>query len=770
MVAISRKTLLASGWTGIGPAALVLFLTLAGLARSQPASAELGSFGTASAPAMTASFGEGPATKASLLVDAAVAPPGSTVWAAVRLEMKDGWHTYWRNPGESGMATTIDWTLPAGITAGEIHWPPPEPYTAGGLTTYVYHHEVLLLVPLTIDGSTTVGTVELQAKVSWLECQEACVPGDAGVRAGLEIGPTAKASANAELIAAWRDRVPQPNPALDSAARWAGDLSGDQAQLVIEVGGVEGFAPNDLFAYPGANYEINPAVATMTVTEGRYVLTKSALKYDGDWPGRVAGLLVQMDDQRQVTRAFEVVLTPGQGASPRVTAGVDATSARNGADTTASTGAATNRADPINASRSLLGVLVLAFLGGLVLNVMPCVLPVIAIKILGFVHQSQETPGRVKRLGLTYGAGVLASFLAMATVVVAVQAAGGGASWGMQMQNPYFRLALLVVVVLVALNLFGVFEITLGGSAMGAASKLASREGYPGAFFNGVLATALGTSCTAPFLAVAVGFAFTQSAAVVFLMFLTIGLGLAFPYVLLSLNPAWLRFLPKPGPWMQHFKVAMGFPMLGTAIWMFEFTAPSYGSGGVLWLGMFLAVIALVGWIWGEFVQRGTKRKGLAAAVCLVLLGTAYGVILESQLHWRHPAGAATQADYVQDVPDGLKWWPWSPEAVEQARRSGKLVLVDFTAKWCPNCRSNKKFAIDIPSVRDRLEALGGQVFRADYTDKDPRITDELRRYERAGVPLVLVFPADTTKSPLVLPTLLTPGIVLEALEEAAKS
>ncbi|MCP5517967.1 MAG: thioredoxin family protein [Verrucomicrobiales bacterium] len=718
---------------------------------------------------MSASFGDGPATKASLLVDAAVARPGSTVWAAVRLEMKDGWHTYWRNPGESGMATGIEWTLPAGLSAGEIHWPPPEPYTGGGLTTYVYHREVLLLVPLAISDSTPVGPAELKAAVNWLECEEACVPGDATVTTSLTIGAETAVSESAALIAEWRGRLPQSNPALKLAARWEGEPSADKAQLVIEAGGVEGFAPTDFFAYAGTDYEISPAVATMVVAAGRTVLTKSALKYDGAWPTRLGGLLAQLDENGQVTRAVEVSLAPGGSGSAAVESQPEESAPPPDDSEVSSAATGTKPAAQSGAPRSLLGVLLLAFLGGLVLNVMPCVLPVIALKILGFVHQSKEAPGRVKRLGLTYGGGVLASFLAMAAVVVAVQAAGGGASWGMQMQNPYFRLALLVVVLLVALNLFGVFEITLGGSAMGAASKLASREGYPGAFFNGVLATALGTSCTAPFLAVAVGFAFTQSAAVVFLMFLTIGLGLAFPYVLLSLNPAWLRFLPKPGLWMQHFKVAMGFPMLGTAIWMFEFTAPSYGSGGVLWLGMFLAVIALVVWIWGEFVQRGTKRKGLAMGVCLLLMAAAYGVILENQLHWRHPAGATTQAGYVQDLPDGLKWYPWSPEAVDQARQSGKLALVDFTAKWCPNCRSNKKFAIDIPSVRDRLDALGGQVFRADYTDKDPRITEELRRYERAGVPLVLVFPADPAKSPLVLPTLLTPGIVLEALRQAAE-
>ncbi len=737
------------------------------------AGADFGGFSSAPSPDLAAPGlpgGEGAATTVALWLDRTTTPPGSTVLAGIHLRMKEGWHIYWRNPGDSGMATAVEWRLPPGVTAGEIQWPPPEIHSAGGIVSYTYSHEVTLLVPLTVASNVPPGALELKASVNWLECLEACVPGGGEVSAPLTVGPRARSSEHAPTLAEWRARVPRPRPALAATARWEGDLTGEEATLVITGKTLPDFTPTDFWAYGDDDYAINPRPAERAVGDGRFTLRKKASRFTEEWPRQLAGLLVQTDSDGRAEKAFEVTLIPGgepaaSAAEPPASGTRTAAPPPSGASRSAPPPPA-----PAPEKHSLGFILALAFLGGLILNVMPCVLPVIALKILGFVQQSQESPGRVRKLGLAYGAGVLASFLTMALVVIGVQQAGGGASWGMQMQNPYFRLALLLVVVLVALNLFGVFEINLSGQALGAASKLASREGCPGAFLNGVLATALGTSCTAPFLAVAVGFAFTQSAAVVLLLFLTIGAGLAFPYVLLSWHPAWLKFLPKPGPWMGRFKVAMGFPMLGTAVWMFEFTAPAYGETGVLWLGMFLVTVAVIAWIWGEFVQRGARRKGLARGIALALAAGAYAFILEGQLHWRRPVGPAAGGDaVVRDVPGGLEWHAWSPEAVARARKAGHVVLVDFTAKWCPNCRYNKKVAIDIPEVRQKLAALNGIVFRADFTNRDPRIARALKEHDRAGVPLVLVYPADPARPPLVLPPILTPGIVLEALEQAGE-
>jgi thiol:disulfide interchange protein DsbD len=388
------------------------------------------------------------------------------------------------------------------------------------------------------------------------------------------------------------------------------------------------------------------------------------------------------------------------------------------------------------------------------------------LKILGFVKQSEESPAMVKRLGLVYGLGVLASFLVMAGVVVGVQQAGRLASWGMQFQNIGFLVPMMILVTLVSLNFFGVFEIGLGGNAMGVASKFSGQEGYLGAFFNGVLATILATPCTAPFLATALGFAFAQPPLWIVLFFITIACGLAFPYVLLSWNPRLMKYLPKPGPWMGRFKVAMGFPMLATAVWLYSVSLSHFSEGAELWLGLLLVMVSMSAWVWGQFVQQVSVRRPLSIGVALLIgLGGAWWV-LEGELDWRHPVAPKT-VDGGSVVEKGIEWLSWSHAAVADARSAGHPVLVDFTAKWCQNCQANKRFSIEIDPVREKLKTLDVVTFRADFTHYDARIAQELENFDRAGVPLVLVFPSDKDGAVQVLPPLLTPNIVLDALDKA---
>jgi thiol:disulfide interchange protein len=409
----------------------------------------------------------------------------------------------------------------------------------------------------------------------------------------------------------------------------------------------------------------------------------------------------------------------------------------------------------------------------LILNIMPCVLPVIALKILGFVNEARSEPRRVRNLGLIYALGVLVSFLALAGVVIGVKAAGHRAGWGMQFGSPVFIVCLTTLVTLVALNLFGVFEVAPGGRALDAAGGLASKPGAPGAFFNGLLATTLATPCTAPFLAPALGFAFAQNAPVIVLVFLTIGLGLAAPYVLLSWNPAWLKFLPKPGAWMQRFKIAMGFPMLATVVWLFNVASADYGER-VLWLGLFLVIVALAAWIFGEFVQRGRKGKGIASAIILLLLLGGYAFALESRLHWREMSAGTTTANSAESA-GGIDWQPWSPKAVAEARAAGKPVLVDFTARWCVTCNAIIKPALENDSVSSKLKEMNAVALLADYTRTPQDMTDAIARFGGAGVPLVLVYPKNPDAAPVVLPQpspLQLPSsyskIVLDALDRAS--
>ncbi|MCX8090100.1 MAG: protein-disulfide reductase DsbD family protein [Verrucomicrobiae bacterium] len=693
-------------------------------------------------------------TRASLLLSAAEARPGETVLAGVRLQMDEGWHTYWKNPGESGKATEILWELPPGVSAGEIQWPVPEKHVAEGLTTYVYHHEVVLLVPLTLPADAPPGPLRIGARVNWLECQTLCLPGRAQVSAELRVGPDSRPSNDGALLESWRARLPEAGERLNPRAWWDGPASESTRAFVLEFDVPTGVSEADLFPDPAERFEVRPEVEALKSAAGRMRLRKSVKRFEGEWPERISGVLVWREGATHKGFAVDV---PVEASPP------------------AERGAGQQVVDS-GRGPSLALMLVYAFLGGLILNVMPCVLPVIALKILGFVNQAREEPRRVRQLGLIYALGVLVSFLALAGVVIAVKAAGQKAGWGMQFSSPTFVVGMTVLVTVVALNLFGVFEVTLGGRAMDAAGALASKHGAAGSFFNGVLATALATPCTAPFLSVALGFAFTQPAPIIVLMFLAVGAGLASPYVVLSWQPQWLKFLPKPGDWMQRFKVFMGFPMLATAVWLTSLTTEHYGERA-WWLGMFLVFLALAAWVFGTFVQRGTRRRGVGATAALLLLATGYLWALESQLRWREPvAGTGATPGSLRLAPAGYGWQPWSATAVERARVEGRVVIVDFTAKWCITCNALVKPALEKPSVVEELRRLNAVALLADYTGFAPDITDELARFGRAGVPLVVVYPKRADAAPLVLPDpnpVLGPGhyagLIVEALQKAGQ-
>jgi thiol:disulfide interchange protein DsbD len=710
-------------------------------------------------------------TQARLVLSADTAKPGDIIWVGVDLKMEPGWHTYWKNPGAAGMATKIEWQLPPGVTAGEIQWPLPEKLPPIEVTTYGYDNEVILLVPLKLAADLKPGPLDLKAKVSWLECKEACVPGSGDVEATLNIGNETKPAADAKAIDFLKNKIPQPigiSGWLVSAS-WGKTTNYDTRQLYIILSGPKfsriGYisAPFDFYFLPDASDQLEIEPTKLECGSSWIVLHAVVKKISGEWPKEISGVIVEQNTSRQRT-GFEVKLPiadqapAGETISASSESRTDVAPVSNSSDQNMETGKM-----PV-----LPLMLLYAFIGGLILNIMPCVLPVIALKILGFVGESRSDPRHVRKLGLVYALGVLVSFLALAAVVIGVKAAGHRAGWGMQFGSPIFVVCLTTLVMLVALNLFGVFEVNLGGRALDAAGGLASKHGAAGAFFNGVLATVLATPCTAPFLSIALGFAFAQKAPVILLMFLAVGVGLAAPYVVLSWNPAWLKFLPKPGAWMEKFKIAMGFPMLATAVWLFNLAAGSYGKS-VLWLGIFLVLVAFAAWIFGEFVQRGRARKSVALASVLILLVGGYAFALENQLNWRAPMTPADATASLKESPDGIAWQRWSPDAVAKARSEGRPVIVDFTADWCLTCQVNKKTSIEIPSVRAKLKECNATALLGDYTHFPDNITTELNRFNRAGVPLVLVYPKNPDASPMVLPEILTPGIVLDALNRAGR-
>jgi thiol:disulfide interchange protein len=418
---------------------------------------------------------------------------------------------------------------------------------------------------------------------------------------------------------------------------------------------------------------------------------------------------------------------------------------------------------PASASRSLGYYLLLALVGGVILNIMPCVLPVLSLKILGFVQHAKQDRVVLLKLGLVFALGVLASFLALALVVVGLQAAGDQLGWGFQFQNPTFVVIMAAVVFAFGLSLFGVYEITLpvtfGGGSGGK---------YAESFFNGVLATALATPCTAPFLGTALGFAFTQPAPAVVAIFLTIGLGLSIPYVVLSVNPAWLRFVPHPGPWMERFKQLMGFLLMATLVWLLWVLGKQIGVDGVARAMAFLTVLGLALWLVGSFVDlsSSTARRTVVMGLALIMVAASSWYFLRGPLT-PHPFAAT---DAGAHTVGGITWEPFSIPALEQNVRDGNTVFVDFSAAWCWTCKVNERTVLADEDVVGKLKEHHVVTLLGDWTNRDPVITQVLRRYGRSGVPFYAVYPGGRLDQAIVLPEVITESIVMEALDEAGPS
>jgi thiol:disulfide interchange protein/DsbC/DsbD-like thiol-disulfide interchange protein len=697
-------------------------------------------------------------TKVDLLLGQETARPGSVVSVGLRLTTEPGWHTYWRNPGESGSPTTVEWTLPEGVVGTPLEGPAPEKIMIGGILTLAYHDEVVLLTTVALPSGLAAGKHSLRGKVQWLECSDKlCVPRSQTVSAEIVIGTDTKEGRDFTALKEAQAKLPKPSEALEASASWDGAGTQTERPVTLHWSVPPGVTHVDFFPYESKALSVRLTNEWSEIKEGRASVRRVVDRLEGEWPETLSGLVVFGQADVASHRFSEVSFKLSTPAVPIADAGGVA------AVTVVSPPSA-----PAASISVLLRMLVFAFLGGAILNIMPCVLPVISLKILGFVNQSRTSPGRVRQLGLFYALGVLVSFLILAGMVIGLKQAGKAASWGIQFGNPQFLVVLTTLILLVSLNLFGVFEITLGGVA-GSADQLARKEGGAGAFFNGVLAVVLATPCTAPFLGVSIGFAIAQHPATIVLFFATVALGLAFPYVLLSWNSAWLKVLPRPGVWMEQFKVAMGFPMLGAAMWLFWLTGKHFGDRS-LWFGFFLIVVASAAWVYGQFIQRSQGRSILAWTVLLMLLGVGYGWALEKEVAWRSSSkadGSGTATSVSDHGP--IDWKPWSAAAVAEARAQGRPILVDFTADWCAICGVNLRTSIKIPSVIEKLKEINAVALLGDYTTTPDDITDELTRWGRAGVPLVLVYPADPQLPPQVLPEVLTPSIVLEALSKAAK-
>jgi thiol:disulfide interchange protein len=654
--------------------------------------------------------------KASLVAADASIKPGQPLTVALRLVHDAHWHTYWLNPG-TGLATSLKWNLPAGWTAGEIQWPAPLALKdkAGNTIGNGYEGELFLPVTLTPPANVTAGSsVELKASADWLMCAEICVPGSADVSLTL---PVSTGTPNPD--ATYGEKIRTTVAGLPRAdAAWKVTASRDAKNITLTI-------------TPNANSTAAPANLHVFSDDGLVAFDlPQTVKPNGQ--GGFTLVAPISSDGPKDAKTFLGVLTTSTSWVP------GATLRGLRVDTTF-----VAAAPPSTPIAQLLGTLVLAFLGGLVLNLMPCVFPVLGIKILGFVNQSGQDKKKVVLHGLVFALGVLLSFWSLAAVLAILRAGGQELGWGFQLQEPGFVFILAAVMLVFAMNMSGVFEFGLSATAVGA--DLQMKSGFAGSFFTGVLATAVATPCSAPFLAPALGAALAVPTGESFVIFTAIAVGLSAPYLLLSLFPQAVKILPRPGAWMETFKQFMAFPLYGTVGALVWVLAGQLGDDSLMAI-LGLVTIALGIWVYGRWTAPGASagrvRFGYGGLLVLLLVGAWLGWPAQSKVVWE----------------------PWSPEAVTKLRAEKRTIYVDFTARWCATCQTNKKLVFGSADVLKVFADKKIATLRADWTNKDPRITAELAAYNRSAVPFNVIW-LPGKDAPVILPELLTPGSVLDVVK-----
>ncbi len=681
--------------------------------------------------------------KADLLADASAVVAGKPLTVGLRLQMAPEWHTYWQYSGDAGLPTKITWQLPEGFKAGPIQWPLPERIVSpGDIINYGYSNETMLLVEITPPANLPPGEVTLKAKADWLVCRESCIPGSKELALTLPVGGEAQ-PANTGIFGKYRGSLPQTYD--ENTAGFRVERKADGAKLVLNVGAT---GKVDFFPLP-----VDPAQVShpqIAASEGGMQTITVPVDSGAADVNEVGGVLVLENGDKRV--GWVLPTGPIAAAPPIIDAGGRISSAAR--PTTSAGGVAAK--GPGAPGGSLGYFLLIGFLGGLILNVMPCVLPVISLKLFSFVKQANQSRERVFRLGLAYAAGVFAWFLGFAALVVALKAAGHQVGYAFHLQNPWFLVGLSAVTFVFALNLLGVFEVILPGSVVGAAGEVAgSREGYAGAFLQGMLATVLGSACIAPFFGPALGFAFSQNGLVVFAMFAAIAAGMSAPFVVLAAQPGWMRFLPKPGAWMERVKQGTGFLLLGTMTWLLFSLGRGLGSDAVVWTVVLLLVLGAACWVQGAFstlVASDGVRWASRGCIAVLVLGGGW-ICVDRIAHSAPPTAVAGQ--------------PFGGQ-LDAALKTGRTVFVDFTAEWCVSCKVNERAVLDTEPVQKAMQDQNVVFLKADYTVKSDDIARLLERFNAPSVPLYVIYPAGKPDAPVVLPVLLTKQTVLAALAAAA--
>jgi len=664
--------------------------------------------------------------------------PGQKFIAGVRFVLEPHWHVYWVNPGDSGLPPTFEWSDSLDFTVGEIAWPLPERIPVAHMVNFGYEGEVYFPFEITLDSNLAIGdTVHAMLLVDWLVCKEDCLPGSQEFEIDFKVVAT-------ESIVSTKYKDP-----LDSAVSnsphslelleiesWTED-----GQLVLSLDELPGADRELEYFFPEQQGIIRYAATQEEITENGSRYLKIPLATNApEPPFAIRGLLSHYTLDKEDRKALMLVSTVND----------------NREDQPVSVGFVGN----------LWQVLLFGFLGGLILNLMPCVFPVISIKVFSFISHARNDPAATKIHGLLFGAGVIASFWVLALALVALRASGQTLGWGFQLQSPWFIWAMCFLFVALALNLLGVFEV--GGKLQQIGGKVKTSSGYSGSFLTGVLATIVASPCTAPFMATALSVALFMPVHLSLLVFTALGAGMAAPYVLLSFFPALVSRLPKGGQWLVTLKQLMAFPLLATVVWLFSVYVRQVNSGALISLVAALLLFSLALFIYGASRSwRRGRSVGLLLAVVFALVAFYWGApgkVTEQQ----REKSSVELVDGREGSYDehGLFWLNFSPQVLSELKEDEEPVFVDFTAQWCITCLANKRLVFSSREVREYIRDKNIRLVKADWTSLDDEITEALADYGRSGVPFNVLYPGGQEVEPVEFPSLLTPGLVLRVLRE----
>ncbi|GAB1543444.1 thioredoxin family protein [Scytonema sp. NUACC21] len=668
--------------------------------------------------------------QAQLVSEVSGIQPGKPFWVGLHFQIKQGWHTYWKNPGDSGAAPSIAWALPPGFSAGELVYPYPERLPASGLMNFGYKNEVMLLSKITTPANlSTNNSIQLSAKADWLVCEQECIPENGNFNLNLKVTTDTPVTNTqwAKVFEKTRASLPQDSP-WQSHAR----IDGETLILRVNAGQLQANQIKEVAFFP---YEdgIISNYAPQRASFDKDGLTIQLERGNRSDVNQVSGVLVLQEvlDGQIANQAFAIATQVGVSATVQT------------ATTT---------------SLALWQVLGLALLGGIVLNLMPCVFPVLSLKALNILQKSNFSKQEVRLRGLVFTAGVLVSFTVLAAILLILRSLGQQIGWGFQLQSPVFVTLLAYLLFAVGLSLSGVF--VFGASLMGLGQGLAASHGYVGEFFTGVFATVVATPCTAPFMATAIGVALTQTPVVAIAIFLLLGLGLAFPYLLISFLPGLQKVLPKPGAWMETFAQCLAFPMYAATAWLVWVLAQQTGSTGLAAALFGLVLIGFAAWLHQKTYTLSAWGRRFGSLAALGVLGFAITLAQLPSTIAPNVANSNTQ----QATSNSLNWQAYTTDKLAQLRQSGKPVFVNFSAAWCITCLVNERVALNQPDTIAAFQAKDVALLKADWTNRDPAITQALTAFGRSGVPLYLLYSANSD-TPQILPQILSPQEVQQKVK-----